>query len=565
MNTPTQVQSASVESRIQDAIAAYKSRTYRSIRAAANAFSIPPSTLSYRLTGRTSRSQAHESEQILSHAEEKTLVRWLTRLTNTGFPASPALAIEMAEEIRLGRLQLSKTPPPSLRPISERWIDRFRARHPEILSVWTRQIERARHDATSSETLETWFDAVTELRIAHHYPPECIYNMDESGFAIGASQTSRALVSVREKSSWKVIAGRQEWITAIECVSATGAAIPPLIIFKAQHTNTAWIPAHTSRDWRFSTSNSGWTSDSHTYEWLTTVFEPETRPEDPQARRLLIMDGHGSHITANVIAHCMERAIDLLILPPHCSHILQPLDVSVFSPLKRALAAETDAVARLDAGRVSRVEWTQMYIRAREKAFTAANIKSGWRNTGLEPLSPIVVLDKYRQEVASTPPPPRIPPDAVSLDLTLLDSSPPDSTEVRKAMALFNSELQKPGPLTSPAKRFGERMTRILEMTQSENAVLRRELAEARELLRSRKNRRKGKRVALQGKFVFSTQEVLEIARQAEENAATKRGRKRPRTTAVDVEISVDEDEVLEIMRSDSESDCIIVANSRAM
>jgi hypothetical protein len=206
-----------------------------------------------------------------------------------------------------------------------------------------------------------------------------------------------------------------------------------------------------------------------------------------------------------------------------------------------------------------------MYIRARDKAFTAANIKSGWRNTGLEPLSPIVVLDKYRQEVAPTPSPPHTPPDATSLDLTLLNSSPPDGTEVRKAIALFNSELRKPGPLPSPAKRFGERMTRILEMTQSENAVLRRELAEARELLRSRKNRRKGKRVALQGKFVFSTQEVLGIARQAEENAATKRGRRRPRTTAINVEISGDEDEVLKIVHSDSESDCIIVANSRAI
>ena len=95
--------------------------------------------------------------------------------------------------------------------------------------------------------------------------------------------------------------------------------------------------------------------------------------------------------------------------------------------------------------------------------------------------------------------------------------------------------------------------------------MLRRELAEARELLRSRKNRRKGKRVPLQGKFVFSTQEVLEIARQAEENAATKQGRKRPRTTAIDMEISGDEYEVLEIVRSDSESDCIVFANNKAI
>jgi hypothetical protein len=49
-------------------------------------------------------------------------------------------------------------------------------------------------------------------------------------------------------------------------------------------------------------------------------------------------------------------------------------------------------------------------------------------------------------------------------------------------------------------------MIRILQTTQSENAMLRRELAEARALLHSRNSHKKGKRVALQGKFVFSTQ-----------------------------------------------------------
>jgi hypothetical protein len=139
-------------------------------------------------------------------------------------------------------------------------------------------------------------------------------------------------------------------------MSAAGVAIALLLIFKAKHTNTGWIPAQTPQDWRFSTSSSGWTSDSHSYEWLTTVFEPLIKPKDPTARRLLIMDGHSSHITTNVIAFCMRNAIDLLILPPHCSHILQPLDVGVFAPLKRALASETDATLRLDTGRIPRVK-----------------------------------------------------------------------------------------------------------------------------------------------------------------------------------------------------------------
>jgi hypothetical protein len=64
---------------------------------------------------------------------------------------------------------------------------------------------------------------------------------------------------------------------------------------------------------------------------------------------------------------------------------------------------------------------------------------------------------------------------------------------------------------------------------------------------------------------VFSTQGILEIARQAEENAETKRGRKMARTSAIVVDISGDEDEVLEFMRNDSKPNCIIVAKSRAI
>ena len=469
----------------------------------------------------------------------------------------------MAEEVRRNRFQLTHSIISYPRPIGKSWLDRFRTRHPEIKGVWTRKIEGARHKALSLEVVKMWFEAVTELRLEQQYAPDQIYNMDESGFAVGDSQSSRALVNIREDSSWKVINGRQEWITAIECVSAAGVVIPPLIIFKAKYTNTAWIPPDTPLDWRFSTSNSGWTSDSHAYEWLTTVFEPTTRPANSTLYRLLIMDGHGSHITANVIAYCMEHAIDLLILPPHTSHKLQPLDVSVFSPLKRALAAETDAAARLDSGRIQRVEWTSMYIRAREKALTLVNIVSGWKATGLEPLSPITILDKLPTTPTPQPLLLQTPAQCSSLDLSLLHSSPPEGTELRQANALFNAQICDVDGVPSPAKRYAERMTRALETTQSELITIRKELTEQRELLQTRKKRKKGKRVALKGRFVFSTQEVLDIVKEAEEETAAKKSRKRPRKRSISVEIEEDEGDELENVSSDSESDCIIVAKRK--
>ena len=89
------------------------------------------------------------------------------------------------------------------------------------------------------------------------------------------------------------------------------------------------------------------------FEWLSTVCEPCTRLSDPTAHRLLIMDGRISHVTAKLIAFCMKHLIDLLILPPHCSHFLRPLEVSVSAPLKWALMLETDATSRLDSGRIA--------------------------------------------------------------------------------------------------------------------------------------------------------------------------------------------------------------------
>ena len=209
----------------QKAISAIKNNEYRSIRKAALMFNIPNATLQGRMSGRKSRATAHETQQVLSAAREQTLFRWITRLTRTGFPASPALAVEMAEEIRRGRVQLSRTSAPSSPPIGQKWLSRFKIRMPDIAGIWTRQIDTAGFKATNYEGVKRWFDAVTQVWIDNQYVLENAYNMDESGFAVGASQSSRALVNIREASSWKQIGSRQEWITAIECVSAAGVAI----------------------------------------------------------------------------------------------------------------------------------------------------------------------------------------------------------------------------------------------------------------------------------------------------------------------------------------------------
>ncbi|OLN95741.1 Jerky-like protein [Colletotrichum chlorophyti] len=76
-------------------------------------------------------------------------------------------------------------------------------------------------------------------------------------------------------------------------------------------------------------------------QWLQKVFIPQTYQTGQKERtKLLILDSHSSHETAEFIHLCLQNQIYLLYLPPHTSYVLQPLDQSVFSPLKTAYRKE---------------------------------------------------------------------------------------------------------------------------------------------------------------------------------------------------------------------------------
>lgn len=101
--------------------------------------------------------------------------------------------------------------------------------------------------------------------------------------------------------------------------------------------------------------------------------------------------------------------------------------------------------------------------------------------------------------------------------------------------------------------------------TQSELVTIRKELIKQRALLQTRKARKHGKRVALKGRFVFGTEEVLQIAKEAEGETAAKKGRQRRRKSSISVEMEEDNENVPENISSDSESGCIVVAKRKCI
>jgi len=318
------------------------------------------------------------------------------------------------------------------------------------------------------------------------YKPRDIFNMDETGHGIGLTQSTRCLVvrdtetkgKGKKGKATKGTAGRQEWVTTIECVSAAGRALPPLVIFKATGSfNTRWLPEQLEvRGWRWTTSHTGWTNDTLAYDWLERVFEPCTAhptTSTPPTRRLLIVDGHGSHVKARFIAFCMNHSIDLMVLPSHTSHITQPLDVGIFGPLKAAMARATDQAATYDCGRISKADWASALVAARITAMMEHNIRAGWKATGLHPFNPERVLST----VPSTPTP------VVPLPRTPLASLTSENMEF----------LQSCSPsLPTPVKNRITSLVSAVEAVNARNTVLERENQGLRDVSEARKRKRAG-------------------------------------------------------------------------
>jgi hypothetical protein len=188
---------------------------------------------------------------------------------------------------------------------------------------------RSSREVSQRNTLSVFFEAVIGSPVAIVTVSRTA--LDESGFAIGEIEATRKrIINVGIRQQFQAKPGRQEWVTAVECICADGTSLPPLIIFKAENLSRQWIPADIHDNWRFSCNSKGWTSNFHRSEWLRRCFEPATREKAAGQYRLLICDGHDSHISTEWIAHCMDNNIVLMLLPPHSSHLTQPLDVGVF-------------------------------------------------------------------------------------------------------------------------------------------------------------------------------------------------------------------------------------------
>jgi len=154
--------------------------------------------------------------------------------------------------------------------------------------------------------------------------------------------TSNRLVAGRGiKQVGKVTSAERGTLVTICCaVNVLGNSIPPFFVFPRVYFKDAMLIGSPVGS-RGSTHPSGWMTSMNFEEFLKHfVSYVKCSAESPV---LILMDNHDSHVSMPVIDYAKKNGIIMLKFPPHCSHMLQPLDRSVYGPMKRYYNTACDA------------------------------------------------------------------------------------------------------------------------------------------------------------------------------------------------------------------------------
>jgi hypothetical protein len=381
----------SKEARLHLALQALQDDPKLSIRRAAEIYE------GNRKKGKKPRREIMSNLRKLSKLEEETVLQYALNQDSQGFPCQLSIIEDIAN-----RLLADRNAP----PVGKHWANNFINRQPELKSRYNRRYDYQRALCEDPTTIRNWFKLVENTIAKYGIRSDDIWNFDETGFMMGIISTGKVVTSAERRGRPKSVQpGSREWVTVIEAVSAEGQSIPPFIIVKGKkHLRNWYEGSNLPADWAITLSENGWTNNQLGFSWLEH-FNEHTTNRSTGPYRLLILDGHESHQSTEFTTYCKEKNIILLYMPSHSSHLLQPLDVGCFGPLKKAYSREIEGLMRRRRTHITKTEFFPAFHAAHQATIITRNIKGGFRGAGLAPFDPEHVISKLDVQLRTPTPP----------------------------------------------------------------------------------------------------------------------------------------------------------------
>lgn len=169
-------------------------------------------------------------------------------------------------------------------------------------------------------------------------------------------------------------------------------------------------------------------------------------------------------------------------MPPHASHLLQPLDVGCFAVLKRSYGRRVAEYTRLGIDSIEKDDFLNIFPAARDDSFKESIIQSAFAATGLVPLDPDWVLSKLNIRLQSPPLPDRPGSQGSTSGSNISIGIPQTTKQLAKRKSRLDSGLSPAADkISSPTKCDLQQFYNMTVKLVHERVLLRDEIKHLRE------------------------------------------------------------------------------------
>lgn len=376
------------EADMQEAINAVQQRKMGWLKASKN-YNVPQATLRRRFQNQNVRIMGTKKGlgrygPTFSNELEREMVDHIKRLETCMFGLTTsevrALAFQFAEKNHIQhRFNTDR------KRAGWDWLIGFRARNPDISLRSPEATSAARAQGFNKPQVQKFFDLLERTLTEQDISFDRIFNVDES--ALSTVQRPQKILATKGRKQIGAITSAERGIhtTVVCCMNPIGIFIPPALIFARKNWKSELIddaPAGTLG----LCQESGWMTGELFSKWLEHFIK--FSKSSKENKTLLLLDGHSSHKNLDALLLAKLNGVIVLCIPPHCTHRLQPLDVSFFGPLSTFYNQAITAWLKNNPGRtVTAYQVAKLFREAYERSATMENAVSGFKQTGIHPFN----------------------------------------------------------------------------------------------------------------------------------------------------------------------------------
>lgn len=418
-----------------------------SIREACRVYGVKLATLSrhlakHRLCERESFEYVSrlDNRKIFSDIEENSLKEYIVKIAKMNYGLSKKGVRELAFKFAKANNKQYPAGWEANKIAGEEWMRAFMNRHRDLSVRKPRSTSLSRATSFNKTNVGCFFDNIESVhRRFGPIPPERIWNCDETGMS--TVQTPGKVVAPKgmKQIGSATSAERGNLVTLIAAICASGNFIPPMLIFPRVNFKDRMLYGAPPGSIGAATP-SGWSNEDTFFQFMQH-FIKFVKPSKEE-RVILFIDNHETHLTIESLDLASNAGIIMVTFPPHTSHKLQPLDLTVYGSLKNFYNQAVDSWLVNHPGTTFDIYGVGEVVgKAYPRALTPLSIMNGFRASGIFPFDrDIFTEDDFLPSYVSDRPAPR--PDFGG-NITHKDN---DSTGTQDTTQPIATDFSVPGP-----------------------------------------------------------------------------------------------------------------------